>query len=821
LPKLTIFIISIILLVLGFFYYLIGEFNFSNVLQSSITSEFKTFSVAQIIQYPEINYSDGFSDTMKSRFETIRKYSSPSKFTHHLCNPIDENSNSWKSGNTCNDYKNKNPKFIKLNFNEETKLVLFTYYGLFSINEEENQVKWQSSHIDRFLRNNYTNCKFKFDPINIIPVKSDNKYYLYTTFSGLNVNSCLQFYDEENNSSSFSSSTNRLVLGYELNPSGELNRSYIREGVNYRSIGGIPFGPGPKNATRYANNPLQEILGCSKFDSSKNCEQVKGVIKNTRTTQSNGTPLFGKCLEGYEEEVDGYVRCAFCTTDTSYTSHTTTVCANRSGVDPSCGPNKTPGTSKTVDGVIYRMSGTDAKRAEWLDYTKFVCTSREIIGTTGAYFSASMSYPIFSKFTDFSLNRKNWNIQNSGQTPNDYTFYQNELDKESDIGAPLNFTSKLNNSVFTSNEFLFKLNISGTNIVVDRYNLSTKNYNLGDSSYIDSNSKVTKNIGKSSYSYFSLDYFGKDVYVMASSDSGFVFYKIKNFNDSTTNLDVVNLTTELSTKIPSNFGKPKSFGIIDNKIFVVTSNTVLYSEFSDIDPPEPPIDLSQYQNFEFNGNVYSRQNLGSGFIFSNLPVKYQGSFVTPNNIVSEYKNYPNSDLSFYYPITPPTSLSGFTNFNGQDFKKFNFMYKYKDAVENIPLNSSDYIELNPNSVNNFEIISISKGTGLKINLTNENILKNFNKYTLINLDKINQSRVIFTLDCENSNYYLICSGVKFNLKGSLLGQFFIQGKINPNMTNSRFIRIHENTDSIVTLFDELKKKKYPTVTSNIIYTKFD
>jgi len=843
LPKLLIFTFFLSSVLFAYFYYFNQEPNISEVLQSSTASEFKNFSVALINQYPKISYNDGFPDTMNSRFEVIRRYSSPSKFTHHLCNAIQENSSTWRAGNTCTSYTNQNPKFVKLNFNEGPKLVLFTYYGLFSINEDTNSVNWQSSHVDRFLDNNFAKCNFKFDPVTVIPVKSSGKYYLFSTISGLNTASCLQFYNHETAKKSPSSASSRLVIGYEFNSNGELNRNYSRIGDSYEQILGIPFGPGPKNATSYAFNPKEEVIGCGKYDKNNNCTQAKGVIKNTNTTSSNGNVKYGKCIKERKTDVEAWVSCAFCTTEGcdgsskdsarspwdpgywSCTSHTVFVCASQSGVMPECGTNKNPGTTKVVtDGTSYRnsyrMSLKTERREPSLDYTKKECIERENLGIENAYFSASMSYPIFSKFTDFSLNRKDWNITNSGAVPPDYIQYQNELDRDFNVAAPINFTSKLNRDVFTTNNFMFKVNLSKTNIVIDRYKLTDDLYNLGGRSYIQATSKVSKTVGKSSYSYFSLDFLGNDVYVMASGNNGFVFYKIKNFNNSTSNLKVLNLTSELSKKIPTSYGRPKSFGIIGNKIYIVTSNTVLHSEFSITEPPEIPEDLSQYKNFEFNGNVFSKQNLDSGFMFTNLPEKYQGLFITPNNLNSNLKFFNNSNLNFYYPENTYTSLNNFTNFTGQNFNKFNFLHKNTEA-ESIPLLNSQYIELNPNSRNNFEIISISKGAGIKINLTNENINKNFDKYILINLDQSNKSRIIFNIDCNDSRFSLVCGGKRFNFKGSLLGQFYIQGRINPAMSSSRFIRIHENADNILNLFQELRKKKYPTVTSNIIFTRLD
>jgi hypothetical protein len=124
----------------------------------------------------------------------------------------------------------------------------------------------------------------------------------------------------------------------------------------------------------------------------------------------------------------------------------------------------------------------------------------------------------------------------------------------------------------------------------------------------------------------------------------------------------------------------------------------------------------------------------------------------------------------------------------------------------------------------FEIIYVSQNKGVKIDLNNTN-LNNANfkldKYIFVNLDRNNNSRINFTVDCGNAAYSIICtSGNKFYMKGALLGQFTIVGSILSTMTNSRFINVSENPDLILNIIPELRTKKYPMVTTSKVNLKY-
>jgi len=231
------------------------------------------------------------------------------------------------------------------------------------------------------------------------------------------------------------------------------------------------------------------------------------------------------------------------------------------------------------------------------------------------------------------------------------------------------------------------------------------------------------------------------------------------------------------------------------------------------------IDNPTYNNFLFNGNVFSKEILGDGFMFDNpTNNKLDGNFVTSKNISSNLKFFDSALTSFYYPNQYLPNILGFLKTNS--FKKFNYLTNESITTpERVPLDSYD--SFNPNSANNFEIVTISKGKGIIIELTNQNIQKNYDKYTFINLDKTNRSRVAFYVDCNLPSYSLICSGTRFHMKGAVLGHFYLYGSLNDQINTSRFISIHENPDILLNLFNEVRKSKIQTVSSTLIHLNYD
>ena len=711
--------------------------------------------------------------------------------------------------------------------------MLYNNYSLFSIDGEDKTLTFQSLHIDRFLNgtSGNPNFAFKYDPDVIFPVKDGNFFYLFSQFSGINNNNCLQFYDHVSDSRSLSRPENKLFLGYQVNSNGELNRNYNR--TSYSKISNIPFGPGPQNTTTYSTTqPRDEIVGCSQFDSNNNCVRIKGLNQLTYSYDSTGnlTPS-NQCVR-WSNSCQNYQRDYTCVpewncdpNDPNNSSHRCIQYKDTACGGPyesySCWPN-------------WRV-GYVAPSCTFSHY--YTCCVEYGSYYSGGTFKSRLRLYSFSNFENMSITGQNYNI--TGPThptraitltiPSDYLKYQNELTTSNNTNYPLHFTSEFNKSIFVSNKYLFKISRSDTNLRITRYSINpNQDYTYGGGSYISSSGTTTSfNLTNTANTNYSLDYFGDDIYFLASGSTSFDFYKLQGFNSSG-NTTQFSLNNEVQNKLPINYKNPQAFGILPNGnsadfYFLVKDkvfNTVLGNSI--INPPQEPPEAQEFEaSIRWNGNVFSRNNISSNRMLDLSSDKFEGSYISPNNNSSSLKFFNNSKFSFYYNINPPTSVLNFENFNGNSYRKFNLAYEDIDFNESVPLFESQYINLNPNSENNFEIIAISEGKGVRINLTNENLNKNFDRYILQNLDKDNRSRIMFYIDCNSPNYSIICSGINFNIKGSIQGQFLTSGFINGNIRDNIVITIHEDSDILVDLISEIRKKKIQNVSSTIIHLNYE
>jgi len=820
--KSILIVLSISIVFLSFLYFIYPLINnsldnfFGDVLQSSSSSDsFGIFQQAQVYQYPIIRYSDSFNVPFQTRFSNYRNSSTNNTFNHFLCRG---------NQNNCSGYS-QNPKFIRLNFGTFERLVLFNFYGLYSINDTNNSASWESAMLDRFRVSGTTvpDCKHYYDPDTVLPIKQGDTFYLFSKISSINSGSCLQFYDRKQNSPSFSRANAKLYLGFEVNSDGKLNRGYNRSGSEYRTLNPTsegPFGPTPQTAIYYATAPMQDLLGCAQFDSGGRCIKAKGIVENNYLL-TPGTPI--KVCVKYGPEVrttvERWNRCVNCSGtintglpwpyDTEYVSDAKTC------VMPPSFPKCSGGLTQS-GGMFNEYLGTYEK-------VEKPCIEEKITGYKNAKFQASYIRPEFSNFENVNFNPISWNL--TVPTPSvESVTYREEFSNYS-TNKPLNYTNNMNKSIFTTNKYLFEVKRDGTKIILKRYELKTNEYNIGGTSNIDSGSLKTIEINSrnSNNTKFSLNYFKNDIFIMASGSDLPDFYRLKDLNNSSS-YTAINLNSELTSKLPSaTSGISKSFGIVENnnvgKIFIVTDNKLFWSNISE----EPEIvAVSGYKNFEFNGNVFSKENLTTGFMFTAPASKFVGNYVTSQDFTSNLKFLNKSTLSFNYPNSLLSSLINFSSFNGSSYEKFNFLYNDVNFTENVPLSDSQYFTFsNPTSGNKFEIIYVSEGKGVKLDLTNQNIIKNFSKYIIINSDKNNRSRINFYLNCSDASYSLICSGTKFNFKGAILGHFYISGNANSTIDDKRFIRIHENADILINLSNELRTKKYGNTSSTLLFVQYE
>lgn len=594
------------------------------------TDVFGSFNLATIEQYPVINYPDGKTVPLQDRFSVIRKYSSPTKFTNHLCNTVNAGNSSWRNDTIgCKRYVNKNPLFIKLDFGSTEKLVLYNFYGLYSINSQTNTIKWQSAHIDRFQNATKTySCGWTYDPSAVIPVKSGNNFYLFSRFSGLNSSLCLQFFDDFSNKPSISSANTSLYLGYQINSNGEVNLSTYKRDINL-AVGG-PFGAGPKNATSYATSPQYDVFGCAAFDSDKRCTSIKGLSTYKINSAPNKT-VDGGC-ELYGTPYPEYKKCITCDDTTDSDGYK---------LYGSCNPSS--GSYPKYPGSPYVCKPSPQPTGGWIT----PCLRYKKVPVYG-YLKTSVNTQTFSNFSNFSRQVTSWNIDNPKSPvpymptlPADYLKFNDEVMVNSTSNA-LNYTKDLNLNKFVSNRYMYSLEVIeqkttetrtvlrvvngrlvwvtetyekslGHFLRVNRFSLTTTPYDIGGTSYIQSSNYTMKMPVSSTNTDFSLQYFGNDIYILASGGNSFKLYKVENLNSSSGTISYKDITAEVTSKISTIKSSvfPTAIGIVDSKIYLVVNNQVYYSTIGS---------LTCTPNFNLSGGGLSLVNTNPNSMNFGVPV---------------------------------------------------------------------------------------------------------------------------------------------------------------------------------------------------------
>jgi hypothetical protein len=567
---------------------------------------------------------------------------------------------------------------------------------------------------------------------------------------------------------------------------------------------GGPFGPGPKNATYYANSPASDIFGCVSFDTNGNCTRVQGIAMQAQVI----TPpkeIIGACSRWeYHDDWCHAAKIGPIDSDGECGTKVVGSCGSKCGGAACC--EITQRKVLLPDGSVSQTG---------------VCKAHEPSTFVGGSFKSSVNSPTFSTFQDFNVNpfSKTWNTA-SVDVPADYNVYLNEVNSNN-AAHPINFTKDLNSTVFTSDEFMFKVAVISGKLNVKRYPLNTTAYKPGSASYIlASNYNANLNLKSASNTKYSLHYYQDDIYLMAAGSTTYNFWKLKNLNTTGATVTTYDLSDEIFSKIKS--GTPKAFGIVSGKIYIIAGNQVFYSTIKG--SGGTIVSDLNYGNFEVNGNVYTRTDLTEKFIVTNPSKKLEGNFITEASTVStNIKSVKEATFSFDYPTSLPKTLDNFTAYS-TSLNKFNLLIGPSTADDPNPLAASSYVSISPTSANKYELVYISQNKGVKIDLNNTN-LNNVNfkldKYIFVNLDKGNNSRINFTIDCTNAAYSVICAaGNKFYMKGALLGQFTITGNILSTMTTSRFINVSENPELILNIAKDLRSKKYPMVSTSKVNLKY-
>jgi len=232
----------------------------------------------------------------------------------------------------------------------------------------------------------------------------------------------------------------------------------------------------------------------------------------------------------------------------------------------------------------------------------------------------------------------------------------------------------------------------------------------------------------------------------------------------------------------------------------------------------------------WNGNVFFK-NPSQQIMFNRLGSIQDGTllFNAGTPFSSWDKKLANSSISTTFFRKNQTSLNNFITKNNLSnlANESNFILLANPSSpvleSGLTLPSSHYVQLLPNEIPNkkYQIVALSKGRGVTINLTNSFIEQaRLGKYFFINLDSQIPGRVRFFIDCSSTEYSVLCGlPGSFNIVGNFTGNYFLDFRnMIENISNK--IVIHENPDIAIHLTKDLRSKKYNLVTSSKVIVRY-
>jgi len=216
-----------------------------------------------------------------------------------------------------------------------------------------------------------------------------------------------------------------------------------------------------------------------------------------------------------------------------------------------------------------------------------------------------------------------------------------------------------------------------------------------------------------------------------------------------------------------------------------------------------PTNLKAQEGILFSNNSFS--NSWSRYVTNTkfFPDFFQNSQTTLQGfIASSSLNLAASGSEFYLLTNPNSPVEG----SGSAF----------------PV--SNYVTLsNPNSsTKDFHILAVSKGRGLRIDLTNSFLqTQKIDNFAFVNMTGKLGERIRFFADCSNPNYSFICGNqFKYIVKAPIYGSVLFEFRNAPTSSACRNIVFTENPDILMNLIPAIRNKKLNVVTStpiNITY----
>ena len=235
---------------------------------------------------------------------------------------------------------------------------------------------------------------------------------------------------------------------------------------------------------------------------------------------------------------------------------------------------------------------------------------------------------------------------------------------------------------------------------------------------------------------------------------------------------------------------------------------------------------------DINGNLYTDNASGVKMFPKSANLKAQEGILFSNttNSNSAPRYLTNSQFFPGFFQSSQTTLQGFIASSSLNLaasgSEFYLLTNPNSPVEGsgsaFPV--SNYVTLsNPNSsTKDFHILAVSKGRGLRIDLTNSFLqTQKIDNFAFVNMTGKLGERVRFFADCSDPNYSFICGNqFKYIVKAPIYGSVLFEFRNAPTSSACRNIVFTENPDILMNLIPTIRNKKLNVVTStpiNITY----
>jgi hypothetical protein len=297
---------------------------------------------------------------------------------------------------------------------------------------------------------------------------------------------------------------------------------------------------------------------------------------------------------------------------------------------------------------------------------------------------------------------------------------------------------------------------------------------------------------------------------------------------------------ENNEKLASNINVSNS----DYRIIRLNDKCFEFSYLRQVNPQSISISLAgtplSSSGLKWNGNVFLKDATGNEMVSKGIAIvgsrkMFEGALLHKSG--TPFANWPkrlqNSSVSTTFFRNSQTSLNNFQSLSSlsrlaepqtSNFVLLTSNVNYTESGLTLPASSYINTFTSIPASKKYQIIALSKGRGINLNLTNDFIdgagKVLLNRYVFVNLDPNIPGRLRLTADCSQPEYSKICQiGFSYSIKGSIIGGVVLNFQNMVNQISNRII-IHEDPDILIHLTKDLRSKKYNLVTNSKVIVRY-